>query len=75
MKEDQFTNAEAKLKFIELRNIASSLSLEDAGILGQARALLHWTSNTLFCGKCGSPTNPKQVRIFHSIHSILQREE
>ena len=51
----------AKLgRFEPLRPLAPSLPAEEAAILAQARGLLHWRRNHLFCGHCGHATVPEQ---------------
>jgi len=44
--------------FQDLRQAASSLSAEDAGILAYARAMISWRRHHQFCGKCGAETRP-----------------
>ena len=44
------------LEFGETRGVAPDLPADEAGILAQARSILAWHSEHLFCGRCGSPT-------------------
>jgi NAD+ diphosphatase len=44
------------LQFSQLREVSGKMSVEDTGILGQARSLLYWSTNQRFCGKCGHKT-------------------
>lgn len=46
--------------FEPLRPLAPLLPAPEAAILAQARGLLHWRRNHLFCGRCGNPTAPEQ---------------
>jgi NAD+ diphosphatase len=41
---------------IGLREAASSLAGDRAGLLAYAAAMLHWARTTRFCGVCGRPT-------------------
>jgi NAD+ diphosphatase len=43
-------------RFSEVRALAMSLPEEEAGIVAQARSLVHWHTRHRFCGSCGSPT-------------------
>jgi len=45
-------------RFEDLRAIASSLPIGEAGLLGYARALLTWQRRHRFCGVCGTATAP-----------------
>jgi NAD+ diphosphatase len=45
-------------RFQDLRQIASELSAEDAGILAYARAMISWRRHHRHCGACGSGTRP-----------------
>nr|WP_321984492.1 NAD(+) diphosphatase [uncultured Lichenicoccus sp.] len=47
-------------RFEPLRPLAPSLPADEAAILAQARGLLHWRRNHLFCGHCGHATVPEQ---------------
>ena len=47
-------------RFEPLRPLAPSLPGPEAAILAQARGLLHWRRNHLFCGHCGTATIPEQ---------------
>jgi NAD+ diphosphatase len=44
------------LTFTDCRVAASTLSIEEAGIVSQARALLDWHQRNPFCAKCAQPT-------------------
>jgi NAD+ diphosphatase len=44
----------------DLRLIAGELSLEEAGLLAYARAMVHWQSHNRFCGRCASPMSAVQ---------------
>jgi NAD+ diphosphatase len=46
----------AGTRFEDLRLVASVLPIDDAGLLGYARALLSWRRRHRFCGTCGSTT-------------------
>jgi NAD+ diphosphatase len=43
-------------RFEDLRVVASVLPIDDAGLLGYARALVSWRRRHRFCGACGSKT-------------------
>ena len=45
-------------QFQDLRQIASQLSAEEAGILAYARAMVSWRRHHRFCGTCGAGTRP-----------------
>jgi NAD+ diphosphatase len=47
-------------EFHDLRLIAGELPPDEAGLLAYARAMLHWRERHRFCGRCGSPTLPRQ---------------
>jgi len=47
-------------RFEPLRPLAPLLPAAEASILAQARGLLHWRRNHLFCGRCGHRTEPEQ---------------
>jgi NADH pyrophosphatase NudC (nudix superfamily) len=47
------------IEFVNLREAALLLPSEDAAILAQAKALLEWNHNQMYCGTCGSPTVSK----------------
>lgn len=40
--------------FHDLRSISGLLNHDELGLLGYARALVHWQNTHRFCGKCGS---------------------
>ena len=48
----------AGTRFEDLRQIASVLPAEEAGILGYARAMMSWRRRHRFCGSCGARTLP-----------------
>ena len=50
------STADSSYAHHDLRLSLPSLNYTDASILAQARALLEWHQSSLFCGKCGSPT-------------------
>jgi NAD+ diphosphatase len=43
-------------RFEDLRLVASLLPLEEAGLLGYARAMISWRRRHRFCGSCGATT-------------------
>ncbi len=43
-------------RFADLRALRATLPLGDAGLLGYARALVHWNAKTRFCSVCGAAT-------------------
>jgi NAD+ diphosphatase len=45
-------------RFEDLRVVASVLPIDEAGLLGYARAIVSWRRRHRFCGSCGSPTLP-----------------
>jgi NAD+ diphosphatase len=45
-------------RFEDLRLVASLLPLEEAGLLGYARAMISWRRRHRFCGSCGATTVP-----------------
>ncbi|TAN55790.1 MAG: NAD(+) diphosphatase [Rhodospirillales bacterium] len=46
--------------FVNLREFGPVLPRREAAILAQAKGLLHWHRQALFCGACGSPTVSEQ---------------
>jgi len=48
----------AGTRFEDLRQIASVLPADEAGILGYARAMMSWRRRHRFCGTCGAKTLP-----------------
>lgn len=42
--------------YMDLRTVLPQLSVIDAAILGQGRALLDWHASCQYCGKCGAPS-------------------
>jgi NAD+ diphosphatase len=54
-----------------LREAATVLSGDDAGLIAYAAALAHWHDTHRFCGICGEPTEPREaghVRRCHNGH-------
>ena len=47
-------------KFEDARSAAARLSIQDAGILAQARSNVDWHSRHQFCGTCGKPTESRR---------------
>jgi NAD+ diphosphatase len=45
-------------RFEDLRVMASVLPIDEAGLLGYARAILSWRRRHRFCGTCGAKTLP-----------------
>lgn len=45
-------------RFEELRAVAALMPADHAGLLGYARALLHWRRMHRHCGRCGAATTP-----------------
>ena len=45
-------------RFEDLRLVASVLPIDEAGLLGYARALISWRRRHRFCGTCGAKTLP-----------------
>src|ERR1700688_1306144 len=43
-------------RFEDLRLVASVLPIDDAGLLGYARAIISWRRRHRFCGTCGAKT-------------------
>jgi NAD+ diphosphatase len=57
----EFTGAEAPrpptgTHFEDLRQVATLLPADEAGLLGYARAMMYWRQRHRFCGVCGSKT-------------------
>jgi NAD+ diphosphatase len=50
-------------RFHDLRAVSGLLDRDQLGLLGYARALIHWRNTHQFCGKCGSPNH--SVRAGH----------
>ena len=48
----------AGARFEDLRLVAAVLPIDDAGLLGYARALVSWRRRHRFCGTCGAKTVP-----------------
>ena len=53
-------NFEHTRRFEDARSAAATLSIEDAGILAQARSNVDWHSRHQFCGTCGQPTESRR---------------
>jgi NAD+ diphosphatase len=45
-------------RFEDLRVVASVLPIDEAGLLGYARAIISWRRRHRFCGTCGAKTLP-----------------
>jgi len=45
-------------RFEELRSVAALMPADQAGLLGYARAMLHWQRMHRHCGRCGARTEP-----------------
>jgi NAD+ diphosphatase len=45
-------------RFEELRTVAALMPPDQAGLLGYARAMIHWRRTHRHCGRCGAPTLP-----------------
>ena len=45
-------------RFEDLRGVAAVLPMDEAGLLGYARAILSWRRRHRFCGICGATTLP-----------------
>src|ERR1700691_904483 len=45
-------------RFEDLRLVASVLPIDEAGLLGYARAMISWRRRHRFCGTCGATTLP-----------------
>ncbi len=45
-------------RFEDLRLVASLLPIDEAGLLGYARAIISWRRRHRFCGTCGAKTLP-----------------
>jgi NAD+ diphosphatase len=45
-------------RFEDLRVVASMLPIDEAGLLGYARAIISWRRRHRFCGTCGAKTLP-----------------
>jgi NAD+ diphosphatase len=45
-------------RFEELRTVAALMPADQAGLLGYARAMIHWRRTHRHCGRCGAPTSP-----------------
>jgi NAD+ diphosphatase len=61
-----------------LRDAAASLPSDHAGLMAYAAALLHWTRNTRYCGRCGEPTEPREgghMRICKNEHQHHPRTD
>ncbi len=47
-------------KFVGLRECGRGLKARNASLLSYAKAIFHWHAAHLYCGVCGSRTQPKQ---------------
>src|ERR1700691_2400627 len=47
-------------RFEDLRLVASVLPIDEAGLLGYARAMISWRRRHRFCGTCGATTLPSK---------------
>ncbi len=45
-------------RFEDLRTVAALMPADQAGLLGYARAMIHWRRMHRHCGRCGSETAP-----------------
>ena len=45
--------------FVDLRQVGAVLEADDGALLAYARAMMSWHRKHLFCGSCGSPTEPR----------------
>jgi NAD+ diphosphatase len=45
-------------RFEELRTVAALMPPDQAGLLGYARAMIHWRRTHRYCGRCGAQTVP-----------------
>jgi len=48
----------AGARFEELRSVAALMPADQAGLLGYARAMIHWRRMHRHCGRCGADTVP-----------------
>jgi NAD+ diphosphatase len=48
----------AGTRFEDLRLVASLLPIDEAGVLGYARAMVSWRRRNAYCGSCGAKTVP-----------------
>jgi len=48
----------AGTRFEDLRLVASLLPIDEAGVLGYARAMVSWRRRHAYCGSCGAKTVP-----------------
>jgi NAD+ diphosphatase len=58
----------------DLRVLVPSLEQSEAALLAYARGILHWRRNQLFCGACGSGTDPREgghVRVCRRCGKLL----
>ena len=61
-----------------LRDVAATLSRDDAGVLAYASAMLAWHRGCRFCGRCGKPTAAREAghgRICENGHSHHPRTD
>jgi NAD+ diphosphatase len=48
-------------RFEELRTVAALMPADQAGLLGYARAMIHWRRMHRHCGRCGAETLPARA--------------
>jgi NAD+ diphosphatase len=48
-------------RFEELRTVAALMPADQAGLLGYARAMIHWRRMHRHCGRCGAQTVPARA--------------
>lgn len=48
-------------EFLDLRQLALEVSVDDIAIAAQARALAEWHRNHIFCARCGEKTQPQEA--------------
>lgn len=51
---------EESLSFTDCRAVAASVSVEETGIIAQARAQLDWHYRNPYCAQCGGKSNPER---------------
>jgi NAD+ diphosphatase len=47
-------------EFVDIRNAMGAMGQDDAGLGAYARGILYWHAQNLFCGACGSRTEPRR---------------
>ncbi len=48
-------------KFIDVRSISAQLNSHEAGALAQARSMIAWHNNHMFCSVCGHPSKLQEA--------------